>query len=75
MLDTVIFSRDKWLRDPAHGILVHIATGLILTTVCVYWIVYPNVANIKLVAVNDATERETRIDFWDNVYGQQSHSY
>ncbi|CAI8010599.1 Protein arginine N-methyltransferase 3, partial [Geodia barretti] len=49
MLDTVIFSRDKWLRDPSH--------------------VYPNVCRMKLVAVSDETEREARIDFWDNVYG------
>ena len=27
---------------------------------------------MKLVAVSDASERETRIDFWDSVYGQSA---
>ena len=33
--------------------------------------VYPNVCSMKLVAVSDASEREVRVDFWDNVYGQR----
>ena len=32
--------------------------------------VYPNVCSMKLVAMSDKRERETRIDFWDSVYGQ-----
>jgi protein arginine N-methyltransferase 3 len=49
MLDTVIFARDKWLKDASQ--------------------VYPNVCSMKVVAMGDRSEREARVDFWDNVYG------
>ena len=31
--------------------------------------VYPNVCSMKVVAVSDRSERESRVDFWDDVYG------
>ena len=31
--------------------------------------VYPNVVSLSLVAVGNKYEYESRVDFWDNVYG------
>ena len=69
MLDTVIFSRDKWLTDSSHGAQLAAAVCLILP-LALSTPVFPNVCSMQLAAVSDETEREARIDFWDNVYGQ-----
>lgn len=67
MLDTVIFARDKWLRDSSHG---RHGNGYSKDVYTLYIpAVYPNVCSMKVVAVSDKSERETRIDFWDSVYG------
>lgn len=71
MLDSVLYARDKWLKDSQHGLYTSVCSYIIASTSVP---VYPNKVSLSLMAASYQHEYETKIHFWDKVYGEFSSS-
>ena len=72
MLDSVLYARDRWLKDCRQGKWV----GVNHTHFnCVFPVVYPNHCSISLVALGDEYEYHSKIKFWDDVRGTKIYTH
>ncbi|KJE95382.1 protein arginine methyltransferase 3 [Capsaspora owczarzaki ATCC 30864] len=72
MLDTVLYARDKWLRgySSANSRIVRGVSDPATTTVIPSTGgVYPDKFAMYMVALDDQDWKNSRINFWDDVYG------